>query len=664
MPGRTAHMVRPSLCCIRSRGGQNSRCRPPRSAHPDYFGPYPPCIRRNIGQSVGSRRLRHIDALPVPDGDGQPEDDSSWTQELSIFKARKNKPSQLASLRNYQAASVSKGKVLGVSSSIAVVEGLNNDAEVGTSLKFGTGDVSGVLLWRRDDNTVFALVNDESVSVGDVVECEFSGILQVADEEAGPQTKRKYKVASVPVGDALVGKVVNFCGFPYAQSNSSAEDGGDVADSPIGTDVLHPLFNAPPNMEDRESIDSSLLTQVKAIDIITPLGKGQALQVSGVQGSGKTPLCIQALMGQKGAGVRCVYAAVGCSKEQLKDTLRELEQTGCMEYTTVVAATEDRGLGEQYAAICYAASIAERVRDEGGDSLVVFNTVEALVKLWDSITRSIGGDSLRASGGDAGEGEELVEYEGMMISAQAAQRRIFFSSLIQRTARMHKRLKGGSMTGLFVVPGSPAQGRKPQMRDKVAQYKHLSEAQKAKLLRALEQQAAVEQEDLNTEVVEEFMSMADGQVILEHARDVATGGPKVDARLSVSRIGSRAYAPALADLASLVRFELAQANDAQRFAANAGTDPMARKALKRAEAVTAVLPQRPGTVCPLEHQVIQLLAVQQGILDNVPTEDVARVLDDITEEVLSLCPTAVAELRQTKMLTQGAKAAIIAALTT
>jgi F0F1-type ATP synthase alpha subunit len=325
-------------------------------------------------------------------------------------------------------------------------------------------------------------------------------------------------------------------------------------------------------------------------------------------------------------------------------------------------ATEDRGLGEQYAAICYAASLAERVRDEGGDSLVVFNTVEALVKLWDSITKSIQVDLNVAEGGDGG--EELVEYEGMMISAQAAQRRIFFSSLIQRTARMHKRLKGGSLTGLFVVPGSPAQGRKPQMVDKVAHYKHLTEAQKAKLLKALEHQEASEQHDLNTEIVEEFMSMADGQVVLEHARDAATGGPKVDARLSVSRIGSRAYAPALADLASLVRFELAQANDAQLFAANAGTDPMARKALKRAEAVTAVLPQRPGTVCPLEHQVIQLLAVQQGILDNVPLEEVASVLEKITDEVLSLCPTAVAELQQTRMLTQTAKAAIVAALTT
>lgn len=132
---------------------QKLRCITPRCARRVGATPFPSdrsaCMRRN--------------ALPDSE-DGPPEDDSSWTQELSIFKARKNKPSQLASLRNYQAASVSKGNVVAVRSSIAVVEGLNNDAEVGTSLKFGTGDVTGVLLWRRDDNTVFALVNDDDRS--------------------------------------------------------------------------------------------------------------------------------------------------------------------------------------------------------------------------------------------------------------------------------------------------------------------------------------------------------------------------------------------------------------------------------------------------------------------------------------------------------------------
>ena len=507
---------------------------------------------------------------------------------------------------------------------------------------------------------VFALVSDGDVSVGDTVDCRFSGILQVADEDHGPQTKRRYKLAKVPVGDDVVGQVVNFLGYPIKD--------GVTEQKRVGTSSMYPLLKAPPNMEDRESIDSPLITGVKAIDIITPLGKGQALQVSGIQGSGKTQVCIQAIMGQKGNNVRCVYVAVGCSKQQISQTIKTLEDSGCMEYTTVVVATEDQGLGKQYAAICYGCSIAERYRDEGGDALVVFNNVGPMVRLWDSITRSM--TPLDSGNAVSADPSDLVEYEGMLISVAAAQRRQFFSFLIQRCARMHKRLKGGSMTGLFVVPGSPAQGKSPRMKDKIAAYKHLTAAQKAKLLSALEQTETSRdvgvdsQYDLSTEVVEEFMSMADGQVVLQNARDSITGGPRVDPSLSVSRIGSRAYSPAIADLASLVRFELAQANDAQRFAANAATDPMARKALQRADAVTAALPQREGTVCPLEYQVIQLMAVQQGIVDKVPVEQVSQILDSITKDVISRCPKAVEEIRVSKKLSQEAKAAIFAALTT
>ncbi len=562
------------------------------------------------------------------------------------------------------------------------MEGLNSDCEVGTALVFSSGAKGydtyeyiraysiflltcilvycRALLWRRDDNLVFALVSDGDASAGDSVDCQFSGILQVADEDNGPQTKRRFKIATVPVGDEMVGKVVNFLGYPVKN--------GVVEHTRIGTSSMYPLLNAPPNMEDRESIDSPLITGVKAIDIITPLGKGQALQVSGIQGSGKTQVCLQAIMGQKDNNVRCVYVAVGCSKEQISQTIKMLEESGCMEYTTVVVATEDQGLGKQYAAICYGCSIAERHRDEGGDALVVFNNIGPMVNLWDSITQSMASLELDKAG-DA-DPSDLVEYEGMLISVAAAQRRQFFSFLIQRCARMHKRLKGGSMTGLFVVPGSPAQGKSPRIKDKIAAYKHLTAAQKAKLLSALQQQEGLMNNDtdspydLSTEVVEEFMSMADGQLVLQNVRDSVTGGPRVDPRLSVSRIGSRAYAPAIADLASLVRFELAQANDAQRFAANAATDPMARKALQRADAVTAALPQQEGTICPLEYQIIQLMAVQQGLVDNVPVEQVSLILESITKEVVSLCPKAVEEIRVSKKLSQEAKAAIFAAITT
>jgi len=147
-------------------------------------------------------------------------------------------------------------------------------------------------------------------------------------------------------------------------------------------------------------------------------------------------------------------------------------------------------------------------------------------------------------------------------------------------------------------------------------------------------------------------------------RDHATGGARIDPQLSVSRIGARAYSPAISEIASLVRFELAQANDAQKFAANAATDPMTRKALKRAAVVTAALPQPVGTICPLEHQVVQLMAVQQGLFDDIPPANVAKLLNIITSEVSSLCPKALSEVARTRKLSRASKAAILAALNT
>ena len=200
-----------------------------------------------------------------------------------------------------------------------------------------------------------------------------------------------------------------------------------------------------------------------------------------------------------------------------------------------------------------------------------------------------GGAAARESGAVAEQSSEeeqgLVEYEGMLVSVAAAQRRRFFSSLIQRAAKMHRRLRGGSLSLLLVVPGVPARGVRgalqgPHPHKDVLRYKHLSEAQKAKLLAALEVQTAggagssidgsassgdeagagagpaevpgTGPREVRTEVVEELLSIADGQVVLMASRDPATGGVSVDPQLSLSRIGSRAYNAAMEALAPQV----------------------------------------------------------------------------------------------------------------
>ena len=314
------------------------------------------------------------------------------------------------------------------------------------------------------------------------------------------------------------------------------------------------------------------------------------------------------------------------------------------------------------------------------------------------------GGSGSGSGSSGGEDEALVEYDGMLVSVAAAQRRRFFSSLIQRAAKMHRRLRGGSLTLLLAVPGLPARGLRgaggalgaraadaASPADTVAKYRHLSEEQKAKLLLALEQRAAcpagasiddggagaAEEEgvgagaaaaqlpparELRTEVVEELMSIADGQVVLCGRRDPPTGGMVVDPALSVSRIGSRAYCPAMEALAPAVRLELAQAADAERFAARRDRDPAAARAARRAAVIAAALPQPPRTTVRLEDQVVQLLALQRGFLDDVPPPQVAAKLAQLTASVRQLAPAAVQEVAATGRLTAAAEAALVEAL--
>ncbi|KAL4518116.1 hypothetical protein Ndes2526A_g01433 [Nannochloris sp. 'desiccata'] len=640
------------------------------------------------------------------------EEEPDWETEMSIFKKRTLRPSQMEALRKLEEGKVDVGRVLYTKDNVAIIEGLNNDADVGVSLSFSSG-AKGVILWRRSDNIVFSLLLGGSnlVTIGDGVECRVRGILQVVDSDEGPSTKREYEAMSVPVGKALVGQIVDYLGRPVS------ENGGElISEIALGTDKYLPLLNAQPDMESREQITEALVTGVKALDVLTPLGRGQALQVSGTQGSGKTQLCIDAIIGQGtqpgstrsgNSGVRCVYAAVGCSSEQLRGTVEQLKAHGCMEYTTVVAATADRPLGEQYAAMLAACSIAEATRDAGGHALVVLNDVSVMVRMWEKITVAMADlgsvvtevqaaevaelavaahDAIAEAGIDLEaekegmrnkeEDEEMIEYEGMLVSVAAAQRRRFFSSLIQRCAKMHRRLKGGSMSALLVVPGSPATGNRVsrQAKEKILKYKHLTEEQKAKLISALEKQSSFSNnkkkngpkgpvpEELRTEVVEEFMSITDGQIVLRQVRDGPTGGVSVNPQLSVSRIGSRAYSPAVASLAPQVRFELAQAEDATKFSADKGSVAAAERAQRRAAVIAAALPQPQRTVCPLEVQVVHLLALKKGLLDDIPVSEVGKRLDALTNAVKHSCLDGLNEIAQTQRLTATAEAAISEAL--
>lgn len=596
---------------------------------------------------------------------------------MSIFKQRTMRPNQLATMRSLESR-VNVGRVLYCKDNLAIVTGVNADAPLGTLLTFVSGGV-GVLLWHRSDNLAFALIlgGAFNVSVGEGVECKVKGILQVLDDEKGPITKKEYECFQSPTGESMFGHVVDHLGRPAGPSRSKGV-------ARLGMEKTKPLINQQVAMKNREPITESLFTGVKAVDTLTPLGRGASLLVVGPKGSGKTSLVEDAMLGQLKSGVRCVYAATGVSEEQVTRTYQSLKANGAMAGTTIVWVPPEAPLGERYAALCTACSLGERIRDEGGSSLVILDDLRPLLEVWETLVLALvalGKDKIREGLIKDGQGrdvqlspqteEELVEYEGMLVSGAAAQRRGFFSTLFMRAAKLHKALGGGSMTLMPVVPGRPASGQKSTSPQAMPKYSTLTAEQQAKIEAALKRKAEEEERrrkeeektregELPTEAVEEFISIADGQAVLQPT--ATEGYPyEVNPRLSITRIGTRAYSRAMADVATSIRLNLAQAEDAKKFAINA-TDPLVQKYSAYTSRISTALLQKRASPVPLADLVIILYAIQRGYADHVSPPDMPLFIMHVLNYTHQVAAHAVQEVENTRQLTATAEEAIRATL--
>ena len=495
------------------------------------------------------------------------------------------------------------------------------------------------LLFRRADAMAAALILDAgptgSIARGVGVTVALRAILQVVDPSSGPSTKREYEVATVPVGDGAAGRIVSAAGV--------AVDGrGGDADTP-GAGVTAPLLAGAPPMDARDPISEPLTTGVKGIDTLTPVGRGQCLLVLGAPGAGKTTACVDAAVTAARAGVRVVYAATGgADADAVAAALARADALGA---STIVAAPRGANAGQRFAAVCAAAALAERARDEGRPSLLIVDDGACAVDVWEATAGALppsddaAENAATAAAAAAtiatfdGDTEALVEYEGMLVSAAAAARRRFIASLLQRTAKLSTRNGGGSLTALIVLPGVPATGDRPVRAVDPASLTTLTEEQRAKLAAALAKRsgaggagageaptaATQTTSTLRTEAVEEFMSIADGQAVLVRASP--SSPPSVDPSSSVSRIGGRAYPPALRDRAPAVRLALAQAADDARYG---GASPGAAARIARAERVRAALAQPPGWPVGVDELAVTLAALDAGFVDGAPVDAVPR----------------------------------------
>jgi F-type H+-transporting ATPase subunit alpha len=468
-------------------------------------------------------------------------------------------------------------------------------AEVGTVEEVGDGIVrlSGLGHVQSMEMLAFAsgavgvALNLEEDHVGAAL---FTGLAGVHQGETVHGTGH---VLSVPVGDALVGRVVDPLGQPL--------DG----DGPIASEAQYPVEKIAPGVMDRKSIHQPLMTGTKAIDALIPVGKGQRELIIGDRQTGKTTIAIDAILNQKGAGVKCVYVAVGQKASKVAKIVELLRAEGAMDYTTVVMATASDPASLQYIAPYAGCAMAEFFMERGEDALIVYDDLSKHAWAYREISLLL----RRPPGREAYPGDVFYLH----------------SRLLERAAKLSDEKGGGSLTALPII----------------------------------ETQAG----DVSAYIPTNVISITDGQMFLESDLFYRGIRPALNVGLSVSRVGGAAQTKAMKKVAGQMRLDLAQFRELESFAQFAtDVDAATKKQIDRGKRTVEVLKQVPGMPLPLERQVAVLYAVTRGYLDEVPVDKI-RVWEEGFQAFLMKKHAAwLAALHDRKTLEENSEAELKRAL--
>ena len=439
-----------------------------------------------------------------------------------------------------------EGTVVSLTDGIARIHGLA-DAMQGEMLEF-PGNVFGMAL------------NLERDSVGAVILGEYKGITE------GDSVKCTGRILEVPVGEALLGRVVDSLGTPV--------DGK----GPIEAQETSPIEKIAPGVIARQSVDEPVQTGLKAIDAMVPVGRGQRELIIGDRQTGKSAVAIDTIINQKGTGVKCIYVAIGQKNSSIATVVRKLEEYGAMEHTIVVAAAAAASAAMQYIAPYAGCSMGEYFRDRGEDALIIYDDLTKQAWAYRQVSLLL----RRPPGREAYPGD--VFYLHSRLLERAA--RINAEDVEKRTNGAVKG-KTGSLTALPII----------------------------------ETQAG----DVSAFVPTNVISITDGQIFLESDLFNAGIRPAINAGLSVSRVGGAAQTKIIKKLGGGVRLALAQYRELAAFSQFASDlDETTRKQLERGQRVTELMKQKQYSPLSVAEMAASLFAAEQGFLDDV---DMNKIVD-------------------------------------
>ncbi len=458
------------------------------------------------------------------------------------------------------------GTVLKTGDGIAHIHGLQN-AMSSELLEFESG-VFGLVLNLEEDSVGCAIMGPvDSVREGDIV-------------------KRTGRIIEVPVGDALIGRVVNSLGQPI--------DGK----GPINTTATRPVEVIAPGVMSRQPVDTPLQTGIKAIDAMTPIGRGQRELVIGDRGIGKTAVCVDTIINQKGEDVICIYVAIGQKTSTVARVISTLEKHNAMEYTIVVAAGASESPPIQYLAPYAGCAIGEEFMWQGKDVLVVYDDLTKHAAAYRAMSLLL----RRPPGREAYPGDVFYLH----------------SRLLERASRLNDNLGGGSLTALPII----------------------------------ETQA----NDVSAYIPTNVISITDGQIYLEADLFYSGVRPAVNVGLSVSRVGGAAQVRSMRKISGSLRLDLAQYRELQAFAQfGADLDESTQSRLTRGARLTELLKQPENDPLPIGHQVLQIFAGTEGYFDNIPLERVSIAATELTQYVSQLEPKLFGRLATEKKFTDESR---------
>ena len=469
---------------------------------------------------------------------------------------------------------------------VARVEGLS-EVMLNEMIEFPSGDFGLALNLEETEVGVIRLGDPTKVAEGDEV-------------------KTTGRLLQVPVGKALLGRVVNTLGQPVDNKG------------PIQTDTFYPVENIAPGIIKRRSVSQPVQTGIMAIDAMIPIGRGQRELIIGDRATGKSTIAIDTIISQarlnkaaEGGQMKdhrplyCIYVAIGQKNSNVARTLAVLEKNGAMPYTTIVSAPASESATNQYLAPFAGAAIGEWFMNNGMDALIIYDDLSKHAVAYRQVSLVL----KRPSGREAYPGDVFYLH----------------SRLLERSARVTEEAGGGSLTALPII----------------------------------ETQAG----DVSAYIPTNVISITDGQIYLETDLFFQGVRPAISVGLSVSRVGSAAQIKAIKQVAGKIKLDLAQFRELAAFAQfGSDLDAATKARLDRGQRIVELFKQIQYNPIPVEEQVVVLWAMQNGYLDPVPVERVKEFQKKLQEYLQTRKESVLAAIRTKKAIDKDLEAELATAL--